>query len=350
MSMDSLRSSVSEYSEKKSSLDREQELFDLEKCKLDDVSSVAAQLDKEIVSAVEDIQYEFSMEQADLSARADQLFRERGDLENQIHQEQVKLDTVQKKAEDLKRKKFTGGLNSVLQKCDTLLLELDHMLRAIESDRGVGVNGSSAADYGSVSTSDYKESGSTDDQKSGLWSKVFSKTQNISNGPKFGSFDLAPLQNGSSFFVKGTNYDQFIRDYYNSELSTYENLGENSFIRTISPSQIEGIYLGETEAADSSIFWKQHQSDGTKESFVEIASHIPKVKCLLERGISLEDIRKNPDLEKCVGIYFDPSNIPRVVESNGYYEFDTNGRHRILAAREAGYDIPVKIVGRRRWK
>ena len=100
--------------------------------------------------------------------------------------------------------------------------------------------------------------------------------------------------------------------------------------------------------ADGSIFWSQHESGGTRESFVAIASNIPEVEKLLQAGLSLEEIRENPSLERCVNIYFDPSNIPRVIQSHGYYEFDSNGRHRILAAREVGYNIPVKIVGIRR--
>ena len=160
---------------------------------------------------------------------------------------------------------------------------------------------------------------------------------------------MAPIKNGSDFFVRGTNYNQFIIDYYNSEQSIYESLGENEVIKTVSPGNIEGIHLGNTEAADSSIFWSQHESGGTRESFVEIASHIPEVEGLLQAGLSLDEIRENNSLERCVNIYFDPSNIPRVIQSRGYYEFDSNGRHRILAAREAGYNIPVKIVGIRRW-
>ncbi|MBT9653998.1 hypothetical protein GPK60_13395 [Ruminococcus sp. MCC718] len=166
---------------------------------------------------------------------------------------------------------------------------------------------------------------------------------------QFENFDLEPIKNGSDFFVKGTNYDQFIDDYYNSEKSIYESLGKNEIIKTVSPDNIEGIHLGKTEVANSSIFWSQHESGGSRESFLEIASHIPEVENLLQTGLSLDEIRENHSLEKCVNIYFEPSNIPKVIQSHGYYEFETNGRHRILAAREAGYNIPVKIVGIRRW-
>ena len=38
-----------------------------------------------------------------------------------------------------------------------------------------------------------------------------------------------------------------------------------------------------------------------------------------------------------------------VIEWDGYYEFSSNGRHRILAARALGHDIPVKVIGKRSW-
>lgn len=193
-------------------------------------------------------------------------------------------------------------------------------------------------------------SGSDSSANSGLAQGAENASGAASGQSKFGCFDLAPIKGGSDFFVKGSNYDQFIEDYYHSERSTYESLGSNEIVTTISPGSIEGIHLGETEASDSTIFWSQHESAGTRESFMEIASHIPEIENLLNRGMSLEEVKANPSLEKCANIYFEPSNIPRVVQSNGYFEFDSNGRHRILAAREAGINIPVKIVGIRKWK
>lgn len=123
--------------------------------------------------------------------------------------------------------------------------------------------------------------------------------------------------------------------------TSLELLGESgSYYDTVFAGSIEGIEIGSSENS----FWSQHENGGTADSFKEIASHIPQVKSQLDAGKSLTDIRSDPALEKCVGIYFDPSNIPRVVKGDGYYEFDSNGRHRILAARELGYDIPVKVI------
>ena len=180
---------------------------------------------------------------------------------------------------------------------------------------------------------------------SSFFGRMFgSGSKNKSGGNKFGSFETGKYQNGDSV-VKGDNFEQYMSDYYDSENFTYESLGDNAVVETISPSKIEGIHLGTTEIEDSGRFWGQHERSGTEDSFKEIASHIPEVKSKLGAGQSLSDIRSDPSLSKCVDIYFDPSNIPCVVKSNGYYEFDSNGRHRILAARELGYDIPVKVIG-----
>lgn len=70
----------------------------------------------------------------------------------------------------------------------------------------------------------------------------------------------------------------------------------------------------------------------------------------LNNGRSLEDLKSDPVLGRCASIYFDSANIPRVERWDGYYTFDGDGRHRILAARELGYDIPVRVIGVRRHK
>lgn len=174
--------------------------------------------------------------------------------------------------------------------------------------------------------------------------RIFGGKRESLGSQKFGSFETGKYKNGDSV-VKGDNFEQYISDYYDSENSNYESLGDNSVVETISPSKIEGIHLGTTEMEDNGRFWSQHESGGTVDSFKGIASHIPEVRSQLDAGKSLSEIRKNPDLGRCVDIYFEPSNIPQVVKNDGYYEFDSNGRHRILAARELGYDIPVRVIG-----
>lgn len=164
------------------------------------------------------------------------------------------------------------------------------------------------------------------------------------------SFETGKLKGSSDVFVKGDNFDQFFSDYYDYDNSEYISYGDSPIASTISPSSIEGIHLGASEANDPSRFWSQHEKSGTAESFAKIAAHIPEVQNQLAAGRSLSDLENDDVLGRCANIYFNPSNIPRVVKSNGYYEFESNGRHRILAARSLGLDIPVIIVGERRRK
>lgn len=157
-------------------------------------------------------------------------------------------------------------------------------------------------------------------------------------------FGTGQHRNGSDYFVKGDHFDQFENDYYSPDDSAYTEY-DTPVQRDISPGLIEGIHLGKGEVEDPSVFWGQHEKGGTAESFQEIASHIPEVRDRLAAGESLDDIAEDDKLSDCASIYF--RNMPEVVERDGYYEFNSNGRHRILAARALDHDIPVKVIGKR---
>ena len=150
------------------------------------------------------------------------------------------------------------------------------------------------------------------------------------------------LENGMTV-LKGDHFEQFLSDYYSE--TTFASNGNDLVIETVSPSCIEGVHLGDTEASDPGRFGGMHNS--SKEFFTEAASHIPAVQAALDGGASLESLINDPELGTCASIYFDPKNMPRVEKFGDYYTFDTDGRHRIIAARELGYDIPVRIVGER---
>lgn len=175
----------------------------------------------------------------------------------------------------------------------------------------------------------------------------FFEGKKSTNNQKFELYDVD--EHG---FVHGKNYESFINDWdgYSSENFHTEMFGEHARVETIDSSSIEGIQVSEHDISDTGIFWGQHQNGGTKESFVEIASKIPKVKEALSKGKSIIELENDEELGTCTAIYFDPSNIPQVIQCDGYYEFQSNGRHRIIAARELGYDIPVKIIGTRKRK
>lgn len=161
---------------------------------------------------------------------------------------------------------------------------------------------------------------------------------------QFGSFEI-----GSHGFVKGNNFERYLNDWEGHDPNLFKtNMFDSPEIRTIDPRDIEGIRLSDNDIVDPSLFWGQHLTGGSEESFKEIAAFIPEVQAQLAAGRSLSDLIEDPRLGRCASIYFDPSNMPEVIECDGYYEFQSNGRHRILAAREMGYDMPVKVIGTRK--
>lgn len=349
MAFDSLKRDVTTYGNKKDQLREDNLQYTAERDKAAALSLETAHLDTEIAQATAAVEESFDLEKYDLEKKAEVLEQERDSLAKTIEQERAKLETVQKKLDGVSGKKGAGSLQDVTHRCSELLRELENMSGSLDAEgtAGAGAGAGRPAD----SRAQLDKSGAAAPQgRQSIWSRLFSRQNSSPGGLQFGSCTLEPIRNRSDFFVRGSAYEQFISDYYHAEQSTYQSLENGGIVTTISPAQIEGIHLGQTEAADSSIFWSQHKSDGTRESFVEIASHIPQVRALQEAGVPLDEIRQNPELAECVRIYFDPSSIPCVVQSNGYYEFDSNGRHRILAAREAGYDIPVRVIGIRKWR
>lgn len=153
------------------------------------------------------------------------------------------------------------------------------------------------------------------------------------------------LSVGKNGFVKGNNYDRFISVWEGYDISayTYTDVRGDNVTEMISAGDIEGIRLGDTEISDSDRFWGMHSED--KELYSDAASHIPAVKEALDSGRSIEELKEDPVLGTCTSMYFDPEKMIKVIKNDGFYEFESDGRHRIIAAREHGFDIPVKIVG-----
>ncbi len=161
---------------------------------------------------------------------------------------------------------------------------------------------------------------------------------------KFGPFDTYKTPKGG-YIIKGDAFDRYLSECSASNGFDYVVIRDDPVTETVPARFIEGIRIGETEMANPNSFWSMHKNGGTEESFKAIASHIPEVSYHLNNGKPLSEIIGDKRLGECASIFFSPSNIPNVIKCNGYYVFESNGRHRILAARELGFDIPVHIVG-----
>ena len=123
-------------------------------------------------------------------------------------------------------------------------------------------------------------SGGSNGKSGSFFGKIFGGGKSSASG-NFGSFETGKYPNGD-YAVKGDNYDQYMSDYNNSENTTYQSLGDNSFVESVPSSSIEGIHLNEGDVNNPGRFWSQHDSEGTIDSFKEVASHIPEVKSQLD--------------------------------------------------------------------
>ena len=153
--------------------------------------------------------------------------------------------------------------------------------------------------------------------------------------------------------ISGASHDAY--NDFRSNIDSYtvdSSAYGDGIVETIDPNLIEGISLSSREVNDPGLFWGQHKSDGTMDSFIEVASHIPEVKARLDSGVPLSELQSDPALGDCASIYFNPESAtaPTLVKGDGFYEFQSNGRHRIIAARILGHSFPVRVIGQIRLK
>ena len=129
--------------------------------------------------------------------------------------------------------------------------------------------------------------------------------------------------------------EAFPEHYESKDMDRSGDDKENGY-STISASEISGVdHSGEH-------FWEHHTN--SKADYMELASKLPEVQEQLVNGISLDEIKNNPNLRDCASAYYDKSKMVKVVQSDNGYEFQDDGRHRVAAAQALGYDIPVSII------
>ena len=108
----------------------------------------------------------------------------------------------------------------------------------------------------------------------------------------------------------------------------------------VNASDIDMTYA---QGMDSEQFWNHHGN--TKEDYMRMAERIPDVQQALDSGKSLDEIKQDPELKDTAHAYFDPENMIKVEQqADGSYSFADDGRHRIAAAQELGYEIPVDVA------
>ena len=93
---------------------------------------------------------------------------------------------------------------------------------------------------------------------------------------------------------------------------------------------------------DSSHFWDHHGN--TKQDYMNLAEKLPEIQDRMNNGETFEQIKNDPQLHDAAMAYYDPNNMVQVEQRpDGGYDYIDNGRHRIAAAQELGYDMPVRV-------
>lgn len=114
------------------------------------------------------------------------------------------------------------------------------------------------------------------------------------------------------YWVPGEHYDEFADFWENGGYKyTPADHPQTAYIKA---SEIEGVFINNSEVANPSVFWDKNYS---KSEYIDFVAN--------------------------GGINSNPIEVTRVNDS--FYYFHGDGRHRILVARELGLDIPVIIQG-----
>jgi hypothetical protein len=87
--------------------------------------------------------------------------------------------------------------------------------------------------------------------------------------------------------------------------------------------------------------------DAQKADYEELAQNIPEVKERLEAGESLENLEIDEKVGETAKLYFDDKEMIQVNDNgDGTYQMVGDGNHRLKAAQDLDYEVPVKVLGK----
>ena len=145
-------------------------------------------------------------------------------------------------------------------------------------------------------------------------------------------------------YAEGSVNTEQYRDYCAKEDAgqlSYQEYGSPQIVMT-DANNIHGMDTFNKDP-QSDEFWNHHGN--SREDYQELASHIPEVQERLDRGEDLDSICKDPEIGATATQYYREDRMPEVSRYGDTYIASDDNRHRILAAQEQGYDIPVKVTG-----
>ena len=133
------------------------------------------------------------------------------------------------------------------------------------------------------------------------------------------------------------------RDYWENGNYTFSR-NENPELVYVRARDIEGVYLSDRELGNPEGFWTRNGREGwSRENILRRASHIQDVRQNTESGMSLDELSQNPVLDDTIRSYY--NNPVQVAQVGSYYVFQSDGRHRTLAAQSLDTYIPVLVTG-----
>lgn len=136
---------------------------------------------------------------------------------------------------------------------------------------------------------------------------------------------------------------QHIRRSFPWKMPRYCQLSDPELVY-VRARDIEGVYLSDRELGNPEGFWTRNGREGwSRENILRRASHIQDVRQNTESGMSLDELSQNPVLDDTIRSYY--NNPVQVAQVGSYYVFQSDGRHRTLAAQSLDTYIPVLVTG-----
>lgn len=149
-------------------------------------------------------------------------------------------------------------------------------------------------------------------------------------------------QSSERYFSRGNHYEEFL-DYWENGNYTFSR-SENSELVYVRARDIEGVYLNDREMENPEGFWTRNGREGwSRENILRRASHIQDVRQNIEAGVSLDELSEYSALGDTIRSYY--NNPVRIAQIGSCYVFQSDGRHRTLAAQSLDTYIPVLVTG-----
>ena len=148
---------------------------------------------------------------------------------------------------------------------------------------------------------------------------------------------------GFRIYTLGSHVYRRSSGYWENGNYTFSR-NENPELVYVRARDIEGVYLSDRELGNPEGFWTRNGREGwSRENILRRASHIQDVRQNTESGMSLDELSQNPVLDDTIRSYY--NNPVQVAQVGSYYVFQSDGRHRTLAAQSLDTYIPVLVTG-----